>query len=90
MRWHVSVTLDGVLPSLEHLVVILLFCADASLILDLGEFGGPLLVHAVLQVATHRAVSLAHLSQHVRLVRLFIQGDLHGTFLVGTVLAVDL
>lgn len=41
-------SLDGVLPGLEHLVIIGLLGGDAALILDLGELGGALLVHALL------------------------------------------
>ena len=54
-------TLDCALPSVEHLIIVVLFHVDASLVLDLGELGGPFLIHAILQVAAHRAVALTHL-----------------------------
>ena len=69
-----SMSLNSVLPSVEHLGIIVLFHVDASLVLDLGEFGGTFLIHAVLEVAAHSAVSFSDLTEDVRLVRLAIKG----------------
>ena len=69
-----SMSLNSVLPSVEHLGIIVLFHVDASLVLDLGELGGTFLIHAVLEVAAHSAVSLSDLTKDVRLVRLAIKG----------------
>ena len=69
-----SMSLNGVLPSVEHLGIILLFRANASLVLDLGKLGGTFFVHAVLEVAAHSAVSLANLAKNVSLVSLTIVG----------------
>lgn len=54
-------TLDCALPSVEHLIIVVLFDIDAPLVLDLGQLGGPLLIHAILQVSAHSAVALTHL-----------------------------
>ncbi len=67
-------TLDGVLPGLQQVVIILLFSVDASLVLDLGQLGGTLLVHAILQVAAHSPISLANLAKHISLVSLLVNG----------------
>lgn len=66
-------TRDGVLPGLEHLVIICLFTLDASLVLDLGEFGSTFIVHAILEVTAHGAVSLTYLTKNISLMRLFIE-----------------
>ena len=71
-----SMSLNGVLPSVEHLGIILLFLANASLVLDLGKLGGTFFVHAVLEVAAHGAVSLSDLAENVSLVSLTIEGFL--------------
>lgn len=81
--------LHRALPRREQLVIIFLFVADTALVLDLGEFGGPLLVHAVLEVATHRAIAFTHLTQHIRLVRLAVKCLLQVALFVHLVLAVD-
>ena len=83
-------TLNRVLPSLQHLVIILLFRTDASLVLDLGEFSGTLLVHAVLEVTTHCAITLTHLAQDIRLVRLLVECSGQSLLLVGRILSRDL
>lgn len=49
-----------------------MFAADASLVLNLGEFGSTLLVHAVLKLAAHGAVTFANLSEDIGLVHLAI------------------
>ena len=69
-----SMSLDSVLPSVEHSRIIVLFRSNASLVLDLGKFGGTFFVHAVLEVAAHSAVSLSDLAENVSLVSLFIEG----------------
>ena len=71
-----SMSLNGVFPSVEHSGIILLFRANASLVLDLGKFGGTFFVHAVLEVAAHSAVSLSDLAENVSLVSLTIEGFL--------------
>ena len=60
------------------------------MVLNLGEFGGTLLVHAVLKVAAHRPVTLTHLAEHISLVRLAVDGLLEGALLVRLVLSLDL
>ena len=69
-----SMSLNSVLPSVEHSGIIVLFHADASLVLDLSEFGGTFLIHAVLEVAAHSAISLTDLAKDISLVRLAIEG----------------
>ena len=84
MSWH------RVLPGAQQLVIILLLCIDASLVLDLCQFGSALLVHAVLQVTAHGAITLTDLAKHISLVGLAVVGLLEGTLLKQTVLSVDL
>ena len=67
-------SLNSVLPSVEHRGIIVLFHVDASLVLDLCEFGGTFFIHAVLEIAAHSAVSLADLTEDISLVRLAIKG----------------
>ena len=69
-----SMSLNSVLPSVEHSGIIVLFHVNASLVLNLCEFGGTFFVHAVLEVAAHSAVSLANLAKNVSLVSLTIVG----------------
>ena len=85
-----SVSLNSALPSLQKLVIILLFVCDAALVLDLSKLGSTLLVHAVLKVATHRAISLSDLSKDVSLVSLLVHGFLEGALLMHPVLTVNL
>ena len=67
-------SLNSVFPSVEHSGIIVLFHVNASLVLDLGEFGGTFLIHAVLEVATHSAVSFTDLTEDISLVSLAIKG----------------
>ena len=69
-----SMSLNSVLPSVEHSGIIVLFHSNASLVLDFSKFGGTFFVHAVLEVAAHSAVSLSDLTENVGLVSLFIEG----------------
>ena len=85
-----SVSLNSALPSLQKLVIILLFVCDAALVLDLSKLGSTLLVHAVLKVATHRAIPLSDLSKDVSLVSLLVHGFLEGALLMHPVLTVNL
>lgn len=57
-----SVTVDSALPSVQHLLVVVLFGLDASLVFELSQLGGSLLVHNLLQFASHGAVTLTNLS----------------------------
>ena len=68
-----SMSLDSVLPSVEHSGIIVLFHSNASLVLDFSKFGGTFFVHAVLEVAAHSAVSLADLAENISLVSLAIE-----------------
>ena len=85
-----SVTADCVLPGVEQLVIILLLASDAALVLDLCKFRSTFLIHAVLQVTAHSAVSLGHLTQHISLVSLLVEGLLERSLFVCTVLAINL
>lgn len=67
-----SMSLNSVLPSVEHSGIIVLFHLNASLVLDFSKFGGTFFVHAVLEVAAHSAVSLADLAENVSLMSLAI------------------
>lgn len=84
-----SVTRNGVFPGLQQVVIISLFTLDASLVLDLGQFGGSLLVHAILQITAHRPISLAHLTKHIGLMSLLVEGFLEGTLLMSLVLSLN-
>ena len=84
-----SVALHGALPRVKHLGIIVLFDINASLVLDFSEFRSALLVHAILQVASHRAVTLAYLAKHVRLVSLLVEGLLESALFVRLVLTFD-
>ena len=85
-----SVARDSVLPGLKEPVIILLLGANASLVLNLGELGGALFVHAVLKVATHGPVALSYLAKHISLMSLAIEGLFERTLFVHAVQAVDL
>ena len=67
-----SMSLNSVLPSVEHSGIIVLFHCNASLVLDFSKFGGTFFVHAVLEVAAHSTVSLADLAENVSLMSLAI------------------
>ena len=82
--------LNSVLPSVEHLIVIALLNINASLVLNLRKLGGTLFVHAILQVASHRAITLAYLAKHISLMRLLFIGCLEGFLLMSPVLSVNL
>jgi len=73
VRVVVSVTRNRVLPCAKHLAIIVLLNVDTSLVLDLGEFRSAFLIHTVLQVASHRAITLTYLTKHVRLVSLLFE-----------------
>ena len=68
-----SMSLNSVLPSVEHSGIIVLFHSNASLVLDFSKFGGTFFVHAVLEVAAHSTVSLADLAENVSLMSLAIE-----------------
>lgn len=85
-----SVPIDSILPGAEHLSVIRLFNANAPLVLDLSKLGGTLFVHAILQVASHSAVTLANLAKHIRLMGLLFVSDPEGLLFMSTVLPVNL
>jgi hypothetical protein len=83
------VAVDSALPGVKHLTVVVLFGLNASLVLQLSQFRGSLLVHHFLKLASHCAVPLANLSQHVCLVHLLHHAGLHHLLLVGLVLTVN-
>ena len=83
-------TLNSTLPGLEQAVIILLFALDASLVLDLSELCSTFLVHAVLKIAAHSAISLTHLAENISLVSLLVNSLLEGVFLMHTVLTINL
>ena len=82
-------SVDSALPGIKHLRVVVLFGLDASLVLQFCQLGRSLLVHDLLQLAAHGAVSLAHLAQHVSLVHLFGDARLNHLLLVGAILALN-
>lgn len=82
--------LNCALPSVEHLSVIALLNVNAPLVLNLCKLGGTLFVHAILQVASHRAITLAYLAEHISLMSLLFIGCLEGFILVSPVLSVNL
>jgi len=84
------VTLNRVLPSSQHLIIVVLLDINASRVLNLGELSSTLLVHAILQIASHCAVTLTHLAQHISLVSLLLVGDSECVLFVGSVLPVDI
>lgn len=81
---------DGALPRLQHILVVVHFALDATLVLEFGQFSGTLLVHDFLEIAAHGAITLSHLTQDVGLVRLLGKAGLEHLVLVGLVLSVDL
>ena len=85
-----SVTLNGVLPGVEELVVILLLAVDSALVLDLSKFGGTLLVHTVLELAAHSAITLIDLTKDISLVGLLVKSILESMGLMSLVLTIDL
>lgn len=82
-------SVDSALPSVEHLLVVVLFGLNASLVFQLGQLRSSLLVHNLLEFASHGAVALANLSQHVSLVHLLHHASLYHLVLVGVVLALN-
>lgn len=83
-------TRDRVLPRAKHLAIIVLLNVDTSLVLDFGEFRSAFLIHTVLQVAPHRAVTLTYLTKHVRLMSLLFEGLLQCTLFMGLCLAFNI
>ena len=82
-------SVDGALPGVKHLRVVVLFGLDASLVFQFCQLGRSLLVHDFLQLAAHGAVSFAHLTQHICLMHLFRDASLDHLLLVGPVLALN-
>ena len=82
-------SVDRRLPGAEHLVVILLFDSDASLVLNLGQFGGSFIVHSILELAAHRPITLSNLAQDISLMGLLLVGDPESFFLMCPVLSFD-
>jgi hypothetical protein len=85
-----SVSVNSALPSVQHLLVVVLFGLNASLVLEFGQLGGPLLVHHLLELAAHGAVALTNLSKDVSLVHLLHHACLNHLLIVSLVLAFDL
>ena len=85
-----SVTLDSVLPGVEELVVILLLVVDSALVLDLSQFGGTLLVHAILKLTPHSSVALVHLTKHISLMSFLVKSSLDSVLLGSCVLTLEL
>ena len=85
-----SVSVDGALPSVKHLRVVVLLGLDAPLVLQFCQFGCPLLVHDFLKFPAHRAIAFAHLTKHVGLVHLLCKACLYHLLFVCSVLALDL
>jgi hypothetical protein len=85
-----SVSVYCALPSVKHLRVVVLFGLDASLVLQFCQLGRSFLIHDLLQLTAHSAVSLTHLAKHVRLVHFLSDARLDHLLLVGTILALDL
>lgn len=83
-------TLNSTFPGLEKAVIILLFALDASLVLDLSELCCTFLVHAVLEITAHSAISLTYLTENIGLVSLLVNSLLESVFLMHTVLTVNL
>ena len=83
-------TLNRVFPSSQHLIIVVLLDINASLVLNLGELSSTLLVHAILQIASHCAVTLTHLAQHISLVSLLLVRNSECVLFVGSVLPVNI
>ena len=83
-------SLDGVLPGVEELIVILLLVVDSALVLNLSQLGGTLLVHAILQLASHSSVALVHLTKHIRLMSFLVECSLDCMLLGSSVLTLEL
>ena len=83
-------SIDRRLPGAEHLVVVVLFGSDASLVLDFGQFGGSFVVHAILEFAAHCPVALTDLAQNISLMGLLLVGDSEGLLLMRPVLPLHL
>ena len=83
-------TLDSVLPGVEELVVILLLVVDSALVLDLSQFGGTLLVHAILKLTPHSSVALVHLTKHISLMSFLVKSSLDSVLLGSCVLTLEL
>ena len=78
-----------VFPGLKHFAIILLLNSNASSILDFGELGGALFVHAVLKVSTHGAISFANLTKDVSLMRFLLVGSFESMLFMSTILSID-
>ena len=83
-------TLNRVFPSSQHLIIVVLLDINASRVLNLGELSSTLLVHAILQIASHCAVTLTHLAQHISLVSLLLVRNSECVLFVGSVLPVNI
>ena len=79
-----------VFPGREHFVIVVLLNVNTSLILDFSELSGAFLIHAVLKISTHGAISFTNLTKNVSLVRLLLDGGFESVLLVGAVLSVNL
>lgn len=89
MRVTQSVSVDGALPGVKHLRVVVLFGLDASLVFQFCQLGRSLLVHNFLQFTAHGAVSFSYLTQNVCLVHLLGNASLDHLLFVGTILALN-
>ena len=83
-------TLNSVFPSSQHLIIVVLLDINASLVLNLSKLSGTLFVHTILQIASHCAVTLTYLAQHVSLVSLLLVGNPECVLFVGSGLPVNI
>ena len=60
------------------------------MVFNLGELGGTLFIHAILEITSHGTVTLTNLAKHISLVSLLLIGLSEGVLLVCPVLPVHL
>lgn len=82
--------IHSALPSVQHLLVVVLFGLNASLVLQLCQLRSSLFIHNLLKLASHGAITLTNLSQHISLVHLLHHASLHHLVLVSLVLTLNL
>ena len=83
-------SIDGALPSVKHLLVVVLFGLDAPLVLQLSELSSSLFIHNLLKFPAHGSVAFPNLTEHICLVHLLCKTSFNHLLLIRSVLSLNL
>ena len=80
-------SIDSALPSVKHLLVVVLFSLDAPLVLQLSELSGSLFIHNLLKFPAHCSVAFSNLTEYVRIVHLLCKTSFNHLLFISSVLS---